>query len=56
MLIYFSLRSLFFSSERKGVNLDVRGFGEELGEAGEGELVNIYCMRKASIFNKRGEF
>lgn len=57
---FFSLRSLFFPSERKGVNLDVRGFWEKLGGVGEKELVSehllyFHTIEKESIFNKRGE-
>lgn len=46
--------------ERKGVDPDGRGGGEELGGIKEGEILyeicnRVYWMRKESILNKRGE-
>lgn len=40
--------------ERKGVDLDGRGNGEESGGEEEGETVfRVYCMRRESMFSKR---
>lgn len=52
-----SLRSLLFSNERQEeIDPEGRGDGEELGVMARGETVlRIYCMRKESIFNKRGK-
>lgn len=41
--------------DRKGVDLDGRGGGEELGEEGRETIVRIYYMREKSIFNKRAK-
>jgi hypothetical protein len=41
---------------RKGVELDERVGGEELGGAeGEKTVIRIYCRRKESIYNRKGK-
>lgn len=41
--------------DRKGMDLDRRGGRKDLGGAEGGETVfRVYCMRKESMFNKRG--
>lgn len=48
--VYFPMR------DRKGMDADGRGGGEELGRVEGGETIkNIYYMRKESIFNKGEE-
>lgn len=50
-----SLRSLLFSERQEGIDPEGRGDGEELGGMERGETVpRIYCMRKESIFIKKG--
>jgi hypothetical protein len=48
------LRSWFFSKrDKKGVNVDGRGSGEELGGVEGGKTVSwVSCMRKEPMFNK----
>ena len=44
----------FLMRDRKGVDLDGRRGGEELGGVEGGEtIIRIYYVRKKSIFNKR---
>jgi hypothetical protein len=51
LFCHISLRILFFSRERKGVDPEGRGGREELGEAeGRETIVRIYCMRKEFLF------
>ena len=41
--------------DRKGMDLDRRGGRKDLGGAEGGETVfRVYCMRRESMFNKRG--
>ena len=43
----------FLMKDRKGVDLEERGGGEELGRVEEREtIIRKYCLRKESIFNK----
>lgn len=42
--------------DRKGVNVEGRGYGDDLrGEEGGEATIKILCIRKQNIFNKRGE-
>ena len=41
--------------DRKGVDPDGKGDGEELGGVGRETVIRLYCMRKESIFNKKGK-
>ena len=44
----------FLMRDRKGVDLEGRRGGEDLGRVeGEETIIRIYYMRKESIFNKR---
>lgn len=46
---------MFFSNDRKGTDLNGSEGGKELGGVqGGGTVIKIYCLRKESIFNKRG--
>lgn len=41
---------------KKGMDLEGKRGGEELGGVEEGEtVIRVYCMVKQSIFNKRGK-
>lgn len=46
----------FLARDRKGVDVDRKGGGEELGGGERGESVfRLYCLRKESMFNRRGK-
>ena len=52
-----SVRSLFFSNDRKGVDPDGKEEEEELGGVkGGGIIIRVYCMKKESIFDKRNDY
>lgn len=57
VIFYYCLleADCFLVRDRKGVDLDGRGYGEELGEAEGGETVIrvYYVKKKQSIFNIR---
>lgn len=52
---YYSLDACLLSNrDRKGVDSNGRGCGEELGGVKGGEtVIRTYCMKKKSTFNKR---
>lgn len=53
ILILLFFRCLFSNSDRKGIDLDRREGGEDLGGVRGGEnIIRIYCI-KESIFSKR---
>ena len=55
-VLLLSLRGQFFSNEKKGVDLDVRGDGEKSGEAEGGEaVIKVYHLKKKNVFSIKGE-
>lgn len=53
---YLLEASSFLTKYRKGADPEGRGGGRDLGEEEGGEMtIRIYCMRKESIFSKRGK-
>lgn len=54
ILYYIPLKACFLMRGRKGVELDERKHGEELGEEEGGDtVIRIYCVEKKSIFDER---
>jgi len=52
----FGYYLFFLMRDRKGVDPERRGGGEDLGGVKGGEtVIRIYRMRKESIFNKRNK-
>ena len=57
LLVLFLEVCYFLMKDRKGVDLDGRGGGEELGGVEGGEIIiKIYYIRTKSIFSKNKQY